>query len=545
MVASINAQPIEVYLYYARQERTRENADTRPAPDAPWSMKGHHSKSSSTATTDETLTESTQTCSKLAPTPELLLTEPERETTYRLLRVASWQVVFYLITTDMLGWFTASKAFAQIGYGPGALVYTCFFIFAFAGGQMLWRVYMNVDSEEFPVRSYADLGERTYGPPGKFLLNTLQALQLLFNVGMFIVMQGQALAQIIDFKFCYIALNVFFALAGMLITQIRTIRNMAWLSNINVFVNLSIMFVTAIGIALYDPVPGQSGHVDLSEPIRLHGWLPPGTDWHTQVAACQLAVFSYGGAMIFVEFIAEMRRPADFWKAALCAQFLCYATYMFFGIFGYSMQGQYSAILPTVNMANIAFQAVTNIIGMFCVFAIVSLYAHVGCKLVYRVVLRGYFRAPSLTSRKGGVYWALTVLVYYCAAWALGSAIPNINDINVIVGAVCALQFTFTFPPLLLLGHWMQVDAAAGDVPWEPGMEPYSNRIDAWGNWSRWKRGMARWWFFKLLLLLQFLGSLTLAGLGIYSGVRTAKQSYRLGATTAYSCRAPGQPIHR
>ncbi|GMK54271.1 hypothetical protein CspeluHIS016_0108570 [Cutaneotrichosporon spelunceum] len=593
--SSINAQPVEVYLYYARHERTRENTDTRPAPDAPWvalgkrlrgraddiipvprmhpvaskaartadtsapinggwrairetgtvheltSMKGH-SKNTSSDNTEETLTDSTQ-CSKSASTPDPLLTDQERETTYRLLRVASWQVIFYLITTDMLGWFTASKTFAQIGYGPGVLVYTGFFLFAFAGGQMLWRVYMNVDSEEFPVRSYADLGERTYGPPAKFLLNSLQALQLMFNVGMFIVLQGQALAQIINFRFCYVVLNVFFALAGMLITQIRTIRNMAWFSTVNVFINLTIMLITAVGVGLYDPVPGQSGHRDLSEPIKLFGWVPPGTDWHTQVAACLLAVFSYGGAMIFVEFIAEMRRPADFWKAALCAQFLCYATYMFFGLFGYSMQGQYSAILPTVNIANIVLQGVTNIIGMFCVFATMSLYAHIGCKLIYRVILRGYFRAPPLTTRRGGVYWAATVLVYYCLAWALGSAIPNINDINVIIGAVCALQFTFTFPPLLLLGHWMQVDAAAGDIPWEPGMEPYSNRVDAWGDWSRWKRSMVRWWFFKLLLLVQFLASLTLAGLGIYSGVRTARQSYSLGATTAYSCRAPGQPL--
>lgn len=47
-------------------------------------------------------------------------------------------------------------------------------------------------------------------------------------------------------------------------------------------------------------------------------------------------MFSYGGAMIFPEFMAEMRRPRDFWKAAFCAQFFCYALYMTFGIYVYS-----------------------------------------------------------------------------------------------------------------------------------------------------------------------------------------------------------------
>ena len=29
-------------------------------------------------------------------------------------------------------------------------------------------------------------------------------------------------------------------------------------------------------------------------------------------------VFAYGGAMIFPEFMAEMRRPMDFWKGMVC-----------------------------------------------------------------------------------------------------------------------------------------------------------------------------------------------------------------------------------
>ena len=42
---------------------------------------------------------------------------------------------------------------------------------------------------------------------------------------------------------------------------------------------------------------------------------------------------SYGGAILFVSFLAEMRRPWDFWKGLLCAQmFICFV-YIFFGAF--------------------------------------------------------------------------------------------------------------------------------------------------------------------------------------------------------------------
>lgn len=124
----------------------------------------------------------------------------------------------------------------------------------------------------------------------------------------------------------------------------------------------------------------------------------------------------------------------------------------------------------------------------------------------------------------------------------IGSAIPNISSLSTLIGAACILQFTYTFPPLLLLGWWMQKDACAGDKPWEPGMEKWANRVDSWRQASRWKRGLRKHWYAKLFLFLLFLGALSLCGLGLYAGIESAIEAYAKNATTAYSCRAPGQP---
>lgn len=48
--------------------------------------------------------------------------------------------------------------------------------------------------------------------------------------------------------------------------------------------------------------------------------LPPPTD-------------SWGGALLFVAFLAEMRHPMDFWKGLLCAQIFICCVYIFFGAF--------------------------------------------------------------------------------------------------------------------------------------------------------------------------------------------------------------------
>lgn len=151
-------------------------------------------------------------------------------------------------------------------------------------------------------------------------------------------MEGQGLAQIIDFKFCYIALNVFFAIVGAALSQIKTIRGLGVFTCVNFVINMIVMVTTMVGVALFKPVPAQSGHADLSEPLIRSGWVPSySLGWYEQVSGAQLAVFAYAGAMVFTEFMAEMRKPRDFWKAAFGAQFFCYAVYMLFGIFVYTM----------------------------------------------------------------------------------------------------------------------------------------------------------------------------------------------------------------
>lgn len=482
-----------------------------------------------------------------------------------LMRTASWQVVFFLIVSDMMGWFTAPQAFKLLGYGPGILVFTLFFLLAFASGQILWKLYLALDSERYPVKSYADIAERTFGGWAKYVFNFFQSAQLLVQVGMFLIMDGKALSQIINFKFCFLALNVFFASAGFALSQSRMLRTIAIITNLNFYLNVGIMILTMFGVAMYDPVPSESSHKDLGQPVKVSGWVgrEAAGGWYQQVGAVQLCVFAYGGATIFTEFMVEMRRPADFWKAALWGQFICYLTYMFFGLFCYSMQGQYTAILPTVNIANIAFQAVTNIIGMFCLAVTAILYAHIGAKVVYRVLSRGLLGAPSLSSKKSAVWWSGTTALYWVLAWVIGSAIPNISDLNTVIGSAFILQMTYTFPPVLLLGHWIQKDAMAGDYPWRPGMEPYANRSDSWRDISRWRRGFAAYWYAKVALvrlvvccgrgrgtkrqnadisqIILVAGSLSLAGVGVYAGVMQAKASYEAGVTVAYSCKAPGQ----
>ncbi|KAL1406711.1 hypothetical protein Q8F55_008417 [Vanrija albida] len=309
-----HAEPLEVYLFHAFIEHLREATDPRPIPDSPWTVVFKTVTGRRDTIVHQHEPVPTLAIESPADTPigEKPLATPdektsasvalprddfeaqiqsEKQTAYRLLRVASWQVVFFLVTTDVLGPVSAPMAFAELGYGPGVLVYTFFFILAFASGQVLWRMYLHLDSEVYPITCYADLGERTFGPVVRHVFNTLQSLQLLFNVAALIVGNGQALATIIDYKFCYIAVNVVWAVAGALAGQVKRLRNFAWFTSVNIFLSLAGMALVLVGIASYPPIPSMSGHLDLSEPIAHSAWVPSYTvGWYSQVGGVQLAV---------------------------------------------------------------------------------------------------------------------------------------------------------------------------------------------------------------------------------------------------------------
>lgn len=123
-------------MHYAEIERKREAEDPRPIPDASWTIMfktllGKKDKiiwgteanpvavediaaevtarrTGSVVSVEQAKEAATEIAKEKvgaldeqgAPT---LVTQEEREKLYRALRVASWQAVFYLITTDILG----------------------------------------------------------------------------------------------------------------------------------------------------------------------------------------------------------------------------------------------------------------------------------------------------------------------------------------------------------------------------------------------------------------------------------------------------------
>lgn len=278
-------------------------------------------------------------------------------------------------------------------------------------------------------------------------------------------------------------------------------------------------------------------------PIHRYAGTPPdgmatgGSGFLGSMNGLNQAVYSYGGAMLFVSFLSEMRHPWDFWKGLLCADIFIYVVYMFFGLFVYSYQGQYSYNPAPQGVSPYGWQTACNIMNIVTGLIAASLYGNIGIKVAYVEVFQEIFGAPPLTERSGKLLWVGMVPAYWAIAFVVCAAIPQFSSISGLVGALCILQFTYTFPAIMAFGFQIQKDAMTAEEHFDPETRVYT-RIDS--GVRRWVRGFKVKWWLNSFNLFYFLGALATAGLGCYSAIEGIIAGFNGGsAATSFGCTPP------
>ncbi|EIW74201.1 hypothetical protein CONPUDRAFT_67730 [Coniophora puteana RWD-64-598 SS2] len=468
-------------------------------------------------------------------TDRSVLSPEENRAAEGALRNASWGTVFYLITTDILGPYSSPWAFAQVGYGPGAACFVVFGIMAAYGGLLLWWMFIKLDSDRLPLRTYGDLAHRIYGPYARHLCSVLQTIQLVINVGLIVLSNGQGLSQMVKFRLCFSVCNVLWALAGMVVGQVRTLRRFGIIANASIWLNITTMIIVMASVPYI--APNYTATALTPAPIqRLAINLQP---FQQQLNGIMQMVFSYGGAMIFIEFMAEMRRPMDFWKAMALSQLFICVVYMFFGLFVYSYQGQFVVNPAPQTISVYSIQTIANAFYLTASLIAAAMYGNIAVKVIHQTVFVPLFGLPSVNSQKGKAVFAGSVVVYWAIAFVIGSAIPQFSNITALVAAICIFQFTYTFPPLLLLGFLVQTDAMDGEDAGQT--KPEAVRRDTWRSLARWRRGRNKSRLaFHVWNFLLTLACLSCASLSGYSAVYTIISSFQTsGSATSFGCKSP------
>ncbi|KAK8033974.1 hypothetical protein PG991_003372 [Apiospora marii] len=541
------AVTFEEYLHYARHTRLEEASHPPVGRETSvWSLI-FPSKS------DAGVAQKRVTGEKANPADPGSVSDEEWSNASRALRTATRGACFYLITTDILGPSSLPYAFATMGWGPGVTLYTIFAVLAGYSGYLLYEIFLGLDSYEYPVRDFGDLGYRLFGPWMRYLFNFLQAVQLLILVGLNIMMSGESLSQATRFQLCFIVCCVICAAIGMVAGQVRTLQKIGWLANAAVWTNLVLVFVTMGAVANYPPnytgsgasagavidggAPVQPDANGNYPPVMTSGGLPHSDSFAGSVSGVMQAVFAYGGCMLFPEFMAEMKRPKDFLSAMWAAQAFIYFWYMFYGLFVYGYQGQYSINPSYLGISEYRLQIAANVFAMIAILIAATLYGNIGIKVIYNNIFVELFRAPGLTRRPGKIAYAVLIPIYWAIAYAIAAGIPNFSGLTAVMTSFCILQFTYTFPPLMSMAFYIKKHAMVdGD-----GFDPATGRTSqADSGFARWRRGFtSQRWYVNVGNIFYFLGALALAGLGAYSSIVVLMDAFAKGATSSFVCKSP------
>jgi len=543
----------EEYHFYAKRTRKEESAIESPKTNWREIVLRKKNPAGVVTTTEGT----TLTGESFASRENRLhISDEEWTNASRAFRTASWGACFYLITTDILGPYGIAFSMGTLGWGPGIGLYTVFGFMAGYSGYLIWHVFLGVDSYEFPARNYGDLAFRTWGSTTRYITNIMQALGLLLILGQVTIQFGENISQVSRFKLCYIVCPVLFVVVGFFLTQIRTLKSYGIVANLAVWLNLLVIFITMGFIANSPPnylistlgsagsavnaatiTPDENGNYP---PVIHYNGLPPSTNGLVgSVNGLLSGVLAYAGAQLFVEFMAEMRRPRDFLKAMWGAQLFIYTVYLVYGCFVYHYQGQYSFTPSYQGVSVYGWQTVGNMISLIAGLIAAGLYGNIGIKVLYNNILIDIFKAPPLITQRGKFIYAAIVPLWWATAFVIAAAIPDYFGFVSVISASMLLNLTYTLPPLFALGFDIQRNATRGE-----GFDVATGQVTRNETTvRRWIRGFFSGGPFQVAKnvwhAIYFLASLSMCGLGMYAAIESMVAAFKNPELNSFSCRSP------
>jgi hypothetical protein len=272
---------------------------------------------------------------------------------------------------------------------------------------------------------------------------------------------------------------------GILLNQVRTLGRYSWLSFVAVTLNVLVILLSVGFVAHSAPnyASAKAAYGIAKGPVvkELFATSP----LFERVSGVMQIVYAYGGATIFAQIIAEMRRPMDFLKAFICAQALIFGLYVFYGLYVYSFQGQYTLPVSYQGVSKKSWQDIGNIIQLISGIIAGGLYGNIGLKVMYVNLIEDTFKGPSLLSLRGRVLWTVFVVTFWILGFVIAAAIPQVQTLSGLIAAVANVQFTYSFPTGFTFLYLVRLHAETGAKVYDRNSPAYT---DTWSSWNRWKR---------------------------------------------------------
>lgn len=188
----------------------------------------------------------------------------------------------------------------------------------------------------------------------------------------------------------------------------------------------------------------------------------------------------------------------------------------------YYWQGQYSYQISYQGVSKYGLQTAGNMIGVISGLIAAGLYGNIGIKVLYNNVLMDLFGAPPLITKRGKMFYAMIVPIWWSIGYIIAAAIPDYFGFVSVISAATVMQFTYSFPPMIALAYDIRLNVMKSTVG--EGFNPQTGQI------TRRYSGMQYWikGFFaggtlqvamNIIHVLYAIGAWAMTGLGMYAAV--------------------------
>jgi hypothetical protein len=241
---------------------------------------------------------------------------------------------------------------------------------------------------------------------------------------------------------------VFALVAAILITacsSIRTFSKLGWLTWFGMITFTAGVFVFTIAVTQQDrpAAAPPTGDFDLGWNIIVYPGFVVG-----MVSAANLFICTSGSSM-FLPVISEMRRPQDYRKACLAAGFTVGTLYLVLSLVIYRYCGKWLSV-PAFGSAGPLFKKISYGISLPGLIIGLGIYQHVAAKYAFVRILRDSDHLQKNTFIHWGTWLGINLLLG-SAAFIMAEAVPILNYLLGLAGALCFAPFSLIFPCLL----WM------------------------------------------------------------------------------------------
>ena len=167
-------------------------------------------------------------------------------------------------------------------------------------------------------------------------------------------------------------------------------------------------------------------------------------------------------------------------------------------------------------------QTVGNVLSLIAALIAAGLYGNIGIKVFYNNILMDIFGLPPLVTRRGKIFYAIIVPIWWIIAFIIAAAIPDYFGFVSIISASMLLNLTYTLPPLFAVGYDIQNMATLQSEG--EGFDPVTGKVTRHGStMQRWMRGFMAGGPIRIAQnawhVIYFFASLAMCGLGMYAAI--------------------------